>query len=166
MCLEASGVTAIPDYTPTLADIAAIIPSRAKGDFARLATFDSTTQPTGEQVQAIIDAEALALRGKIGEPAAALIDQAKRVLAYRVAAIVELTYFADQIRADRSPYNELKALYQEALADYITARANLGVDDTPGTADDQVPAYSFPPLGPLPHAPGSEIPCDAFGLDW
>jgi len=131
-------------YAPTIAEVAATVPSRPKGQYGRVTTFDETTQPTGDQVQAIIDGCAAKLEGKFGAPPDALVASAKEVVKLRAAMLVELSFFGDQIRADRSPYGELKTLYEEAVADYMADRSLLGGDETPGTADDQQPLYSFP----------------------
>ena len=132
------------DYAPTLDEVAAIVPSRAKNQYGRISTFDETTQPTGDQVQSIIDRSAAKVFSKIGEPPSALLEDAKEIVTLRAAMLVELTYFGDQIRSDRSPYTELKALYEEAVTDYLTDRAQLGGDEIPGSADDQQPLFSFP----------------------
>jgi hypothetical protein len=131
-------------YAPTLDEVAALVPSRAKGQYGRATTFDETTQPTGDQVQTIIDRSASKVFSKVGDPPDALLEDAKEIVALRAAMLVELTYFGDQIRADRSPYGELKALYEEAVKDYLADRAQLGGDEEPGTADDQAPLFSFP----------------------
>jgi hypothetical protein len=132
------------DYAPTLDEVASLVPSRAKGQYGRATTFDETTQPTSDQVQTIIDRSAAKVFSKVGDPPAALLEDAKEIVALRAAMLIELTFFGDQIRADRSPYGELKALYEEAVKDYLADRAQLGGDEEPGTADDQAPLFSFP----------------------
>jgi hypothetical protein len=181
LIVNAAGAPPTPpsDYTPTLEDVAALVPSRAKNQYGRITTFDGTTQPTGTQVQSVIDRAVRSVYGRIGDPADALLDMAKDIVALRAAMLVELTYFGDQIRSDRSPYAALQELYEEALTDYFAARGQLGPDLIPGTADDQLPYYSFPPpvpalgellddldviegSGPV-DAGGSEIPADRGG---
>ena len=154
------------DYAPTIDEVAALIPSRARAANGRISTFDETTQPTGDQVQSIIDRSGDKLEAKFGEPVDALKASAKDVIALRAAMLVELTYFADQIRADRSPYQELKQLYEEAVTDFLADRSKLGADGTPGTADDQRPYWWFPPTNGIGGAPGSEIPCDPQEPVW
>ncbi len=141
---------AVPDYAPTLDDVAALVPSRPKNQYGRLSTFDETTQPTGDQVQSIIDRCARKLWAKFGEPVDALIDDAKECIALRAAMFIELSYFGDQLKVDRSPFVQLQALYTQAVADYMVDRSMLGADEIPGTADDQLPYWSFPvPVSPL-----------------
>lgn len=168
-----------PSFSPSVEDVAALVPSRAKGQYGRITTFDSTTQPTGTQVQAIIDRALRSVYGRIGTPVPALNDMATDIVAMRAAMLVELTFFGDQIKSDRSPFAALQELYEEALTDYFAARGQLGPDQTPGTADDQIPYYSSPrPVeilvafddyldviegsGPV-DAGGSELSADPFG---
>jgi hypothetical protein len=132
------------DSKPTVAEVAALVPSRAKGQYGRLTTFDETTQPTADQVQTVIDRCYSKIFGKVGTPPDALVEDAKEIVTLRAAMLVELTFFGDQIRADRSPYQELKDLYEEAVTDFFADRAKLGGDEEPGTPDDQQPLYSFP----------------------
>jgi hypothetical protein len=165
--------TPTPAWAPTVAEVTQLVPSRAKGQYGRVPAFTDDTQPTGDQVQTVIDGVVAKLLGKFGtEVVDALAGSAREVAALRAALLVELTYFGDQIRPDRSAYTELKALYEETLADFLTDRANLGADEEAGTADDTaagggMPWYSFPPLcGPV-HVPGTESPYDpGTGLDW
>lgn len=158
-------------YLPTVTDVAELIPSRAKGEFGRLATFTADTQPTADQVEKTIWRAAGKVASRLGHHVpAALLDSAREVVALRAAMFVELTYFGDQIRSDKGPYAELKELYTEALADYWQDKKNLGTDLEAGTVDDLsgagLPSYVFPALGGTVHAPGSELANDCYGLDW
>lgn len=136
-------------WEPTVAEVAARVPMRPRDNYGRLETFTSETQPTERQVQTIIDTIIARLTGRFGTPPDALIGVAKEIATLEAAMRVELDFFADQVQAGRSPYNELVALHEKAMAEYLVDRSELGSDDTPGTADDNAPIYSFPPTSDL-----------------
>jgi hypothetical protein len=158
-------------YSPSVSDVAALVPSRPKTAFGRIETFTQDTQPTANQVTAVVDRATRRVHMRLGTAIpASLVEDVRNVIALRAAMLVELTYFGDQIKADRTPYTELKALHDEAFAELIFAWKNLGPDAEPGTVDDVgsagMPSYDFPIFSPAPHACGSEIPNDPWGLDW
>lgn len=138
-------------YLPTVADVAALILSRTNDrDGNSTGTFTTTTRPTAAQVTALIGKAMDKLLPKFGPTVPdELVGSAKEIVELRSAMLVELTYFADQIRGDRSPYATLLDLYTQGLQDFIVDRKQLGADATAGTTDDLstagLPAYSFPP---------------------
>lgn len=125
------------DYTPGLEDIAAILQTRLRGFNGNVATFTDDTAPTAAQVQSIIDGAVGKLEAKFGaDVLTELVASAKEVAKYRSAMLVEISFFADQITVDRGGFQELKGLYEEALADFVLDRKQLGADQEAGTADD------------------------------
>lgn len=151
-------VQTVRAYRPLVSDVAAWLRTRTVDSSGReVGTFTADTRPTYEEADRVIDLAVDKLEAKFGPNVAAeLVGSAKNVVALRAAMLIELSFFADQIRADRSPYNELKALYEEALTDWLAERLQLGADQTPDTADDTsasgLPVSFFPPLCP-PDAP-------------
>lgn len=159
------------EYAPTVADVASYIPIRAvDANGNQLGTFTLDTTPTQAQVETIIRGAAAKLATRVGDTvAAALAISAREVVALRAALMVELTFFGDQIATARSPYNELKALYDESLKEFLEARLDLGADETAGSTDDLsaggLAVYSFP--DPFVHVPGAESPWPAsYGYLW
>jgi hypothetical protein len=156
--LNESGTPAVQNiavvraYRPLVADVGEIIRSRTvDANATEQGTFTADTRPTYEQVDHIIDRAMWKLEAKFGPVVKQeLVGAAAEVVALRAALMIELSFFGDQIRADRSPYLELKELYDEAISDYDLQRRELGTDDTPGTDDDNagagLPSYSFPVL--------------------
>lgn len=140
-------------YRPLVGDVGELIRARTRNENGNLlGTFTATTTPTYEQVDRVIDTAMRKLEAKFGpDMAAELVGSASHVVALRAAMLVELSYFGDQIRTDRSPYAALEVLYKEALADWQLERKQLGIDGIPDTADDTsaagLPAYSFPVIG-------------------
>lgn len=149
--------------TPTLEEVGALLRTRttARGGTAELGTFTPDTRPTGDQVLDLINKAVWKVAEKVGTNLPdALLDPAREAAALRAAMLVELSFFGDQIRAGRSPYNELKKLADEALADLYAAKLELGADATIGTDDDLstsgAPGVAYPAGSEL-HAPGSEL---------
>lgn len=164
----------VESYTPTLAEVGALLRGRTRFNGSELGTFTSNTHPTADQVTVIINSVVGKLEAKFGnDPPDELMASARHLVALRAALFVELTFFGDQIGANRSPYPQLKQLYDDELKDFIADRANIGADGEAGTGDDLagggLAVFSFPPLtGPrTPRAPGAETPYDeTWGLDW
>lgn len=126
------------NYTPGLGDVGALIHSRTvDGNSNELGTFTAATTPTADQVARLINKATGHVTDRIGSSIPpSLWTSAAEVIAIRAAMLVELSYFANQISADRSPYGELKKLYDEGLAALVAAWKALGPDGEPGTADD------------------------------
>lgn len=161
-------------YLPATTDVAALLWNRTRdsngnypGDFTAL------TQPTDDDVNAVIVKAAGHVAQKIGDTVPAKLEQAAaETVALRAAMLVELSFFGDQISVSRGPYQELAKLYEAALQDLYDAKRMLGPDLEAGTADDTsvagLPVYSFPSLVPPPYpVPGAELPCPSVtGWRW
>jgi hypothetical protein len=141
------------DYTPSLEDVAAIIPTRTADDVGDLKeTFDDETAPTAAQVTRLINGAVRKLAPKLGEnlPAGSdeLIPAAKNLAALLSAMSVELTYFPRQVGSGESPYRQLKEKYDEDLKDLM-----LEIEQAGGSTDEETgesvgetmsPSYGFP----------------------
>lgn len=104
------------DYTPTIADVAALIRARTKDSNGNeVGTFTGATRPTDAQAQEAIDHATVAIREKVGAVGAACADVAKLAVTYGAAAEIELSYFPEQARTDRSPYQFLLQRYEQLL---------------------------------------------------
>lgn len=143
----------VSDYMPAVSDVAALLRQRTVNDFSNeVGTFDATTRPTNTQVQITLNQAASLVSALIGaDIAPSVFDAAKYLVTLRAAMFVELSYFNEQIRPDKSAYNELKELWDTDSKAIITAVTQAGVsdgggdDDAPGAADDAEGAiFAFP----------------------
>ena len=161
----------VSDFTPTVADVAAFLRARTKtqggaeaGTFAPAAAAEgSKTRPTAEQVASLIDESQVDIVGAFGSdiPDAPGDDidlyrkAAARLWALGAALLVELTYFPEQIETNRSPYKELKALYDQR---FKTLQGILGSDSDGDGVTDAIGA-GYPWAGGFPRsALGMEHP--------
>lgn len=101
-------------YTPVIADVGALLRARTKDDDGNeLGTFTTNTRPTDAQVSVLIqnaqDFVTAAVDTDIPELA---WPMARSVIALRAAMLVELSYFPEQIPTGRSPYENLRVMYE------------------------------------------------------
>lgn len=137
----------IAEFAPSAAVVGAILRTRTKDTNSNeIGTFNETTRPSGVQVASLIlqGAGDLALAVGSSDLPQVLWDHARAVSAYRVACLIELTYFPEQVATGRSPYVQLKELYDESLKGLVAAYAadvaeRLSPEVPPGEA-----AYGFP----------------------
>jgi hypothetical protein len=138
----------IVDWTPSVDDVASLTFARAKG---RWAGGDTTENPVTfehpDRVQAAIDSAVAIVAPQVGGDS--LDEQfwlaARAVVAYRVAWALEVGSWPDQARPDKSPAEQWKELYQEALAGLtagIVRFRDEGPDEGPGGS--QLPQGAFP----------------------
>lgn len=106
---------------PSVDDVAAIIRARTKDSSGNeLGVFTAETRPTDLQCQEAIDHQVILLHTRVGNIGADCADVARLCAAYGAAAEIELSYFPEQARTDRSPYTNLVARYNE-YADGLVA---------------------------------------------
>lgn len=145
----------VSEYTPAATDVAAYLRARTKtrggkeaGTFNSETVIDSDrTRPTSEQVDVEIGNALGDITAVIGEDIPALYFQpARRVSALRTALLIELTYFPEQVATGRSPYAQLKELYDEAWENLLTG---MGISVDQGGGAVSVDA-GFPSYGGFP----------------
>ena len=154
----------VTDYTPTVAQVAALVRNRTRDANGNvLGTFqtaaDGRTTPTSEQVTELIqDAvnEAYPVFGddipdnpgdttRPGYDKDTIRKAATRNVAMRAAALVELTYFADQVGSGKSPYPQYQDSFEKGLPRLGKAITEAQQGDEVGTGDDAPgPAWEFP----------------------
>lgn len=150
---------AVDDFTPTVADVGAILRARTKDSNGNeLGTFNEETRPTDTEVTALIAHGVRRVIAKVGseicegdgteaakERTTELYEDAKDLAAVATAMRVERSYFPEQIGTERSPYNALLEEYKESATELVTAVA----DHCPGAEAEsgmnQMPSYGFPP---------------------
>lgn len=146
----------VSDYTPTVASIGTLLRARTKtkggaeaGVFnpASAAGTSDETRPTAEGVMEYINIALGDVSGIIGaDLEEKYVEPARRVAALRAALLIELTYWPEQVNSDRSPYDQLKVLYDEAWANLLASMGiSLDDDGGPASIDAGYPSYGgFP----------------------
>lgn len=123
----------------TIADVAAIIRARTKDSSGNeVGNFSADTRPTDQQAQEAIDHQVAAVHRAVGGVGPGCTDLAQVAVAYGAAAEIELSYFPEQARADRSPYTYLVARAQELL----DGLAQCVQGNLPSTPDPDDPTAS------------------------
>lgn len=132
------------DWEAQISDIGSILRARTKDvNGKELGTFTADTRPTGEEVTNLI----LTATGDIVDEHGAnlppdLWPQARRLSALGTAMLVELSYFPEQVATGRSPYEQLKALYDAAWERLAENLADEDPEDEIGEA--HLPRFGFP----------------------
>jgi hypothetical protein len=165
-----------PDpFTPTVEDVAALIRARTKDSNGNeVGTFNADTRPTATQAQEAIDHALAALHEKVGSIGNSCSDVARMAATYGAAAEIELSYFPEQARTDRSPYTYLLNRYEQLLVgvqecvlgnlpDYddggIAATSSAALLVTSGVVNDFYGGRFWPRITPeIPPPDGSDDP--------
>ena len=142
---------------PTVQQVANLLRARTKDSSGNeVGTFDDATRPTDDQVEEHIDA-AVALVGARLPPTADLPPDLQpaiaELVAYRAALRIEKSYFPEQVRSDRSAYDQLRQEYLDdlqALLDAIEAGGSEFVVASPDFGSLPVGSwtsigYCYPP---------------------
>lgn len=142
------------DYTPTLEEVGATTRSRTHDDVGNeLGTFTIQTRPDMFAVESLIGravafVEGFAAAGGVSEIGATCYENARQAAIYRVAFLIEIGFFPEQISGDHSPYDEFLQLYKAAINQLARC---LGIpnpdDDPPGSAGDVGPETALPQFG-------------------
>jgi len=115
----------VPWPLPEPADVAALLRARTKdSDGHELGQWTDATRPTETQVEELI---AMAY-GDVSTQTGAYLDdrlavEAQAMVALRAAMFVELSYFPEQVRSDRSAYPEYERMYAAGMLALGTAIA-------------------------------------------
>lgn len=126
----------VPAWTPSVADVAAHIRARTKDSAGNeVGTFDSTTRPTGREVERLITKAVRRVQTAVGEPCnAALEADAGAAAAIYAAMLIEQSYFPEQTAPGGSSFNSLYSLWKDQIRtlDEEIARTCGGVGPEPG----------------------------------
>jgi hypothetical protein len=135
------------DWLPTPGDVAALLRARTKDDTGReLGDWTDATRPTASEVQVLIVQAADFVAAAVGGVPDRCASSAKSATLLRAAMLVELSYFPEQVRSDRSPYPELKELYDNAAESARTCVTTGG--ETGGSGGGEGYAYHSLPTIP------------------
>jgi hypothetical protein len=109
-----------------------LLRSRTKDDAGReLGAWTDATRPTLVDVEQLIALAAGQTTDADGPASTSCSSLCRNVIALHAACLVELSYFPEQVRSERSPYSELRELLVDARAAFDTCRA-AGSPDDPG----------------------------------
>jgi hypothetical protein len=141
----------ISEYTPTPEQVATLVRARlTDGGGNEVGTFTDTTRPNSTQVEDLIGdtvRECYPFFGQdipdsIGEEKDALRKSALRAVMFGVAALVEISYFPEQVGVNRSPYKEYQERYEKMQKSIGKAISDIASGDEPGTDDNSMQALS------------------------
>jgi hypothetical protein len=137
----------IDDFRPTVADVAALLRARTKDvNGNEIGTFNDDTRPTSAQVVNLIETACGEIQSAMGvSPPAYLAEAARTVAAVRTAMLIELSYFPEQVRSDRSAYQ----YYADMFETQMTALTGAASGAAPGGNRVFSVAIPVPGLDPV-----------------
>jgi hypothetical protein len=122
-------VDPIPPYPwalPTVDEVGALLRARTQDDNDQeLGTFTDVTRPTAVEAERMIRQAANVVYGATGSPDALVCDtadQLKEQIGYWIsllaAMLIELSYFPEQIEAERSAFEHYKTLWDDEVSGF------------------------------------------------
>jgi hypothetical protein len=136
-------------FRPEVQDVADLLRARTKDeDSTELGEFTDATRPTADGVERLITralAEVIARLGGLPEaPSPFTLEEpfwlaARTLVGLYAAMLVELSYFPEQVRTDRSAYPEYERLFNDGLEQLADAIRGRGPG---GTNTYSVPIYT------------------------
>lgn len=153
----------IEDYTPSVTDLARLIPSRAAARFtggAGAPAFPDETRVS----EVIADSVGIVSVQVGGDQLPAKFNAAAKALVKLHAALeLEPSAWPEQARPDKSAWEQWEKLYDKGLDGLMTAIAKDAADGAgdggPEGSGMPAPAFGFP-SGCCDHIEGSELPND------
>jgi hypothetical protein len=135
-------------WLPTPDDVAAILRARTKDSTgAELGRWTADTRPTDTEVSVLIAQSAEFIIGQVGELGDRCAGAAHGATQLHAACLVELSYFPEQVRSDRSPYEQLRELADSAL-EGLRSCAGVGTAEGGGAAAGEGFGYHSLPVVP------------------
>jgi hypothetical protein len=144
---------------PSVDDVGSILRARTQdNDDIEVGTFTPDTRPTDTEVERLIQMAAGVVYGATGPmddtvltcPGAEdLRTGAKHWIAVLAAMLVELSYFPEQVKDDRSAYTHYKDLWDDDVMGFGVFRAAVidcggGGVEPGGEGGSQSPSWAFP----------------------
>lgn len=132
---QTSDATAV--VRPTVRELGAFMRARtvsAGTGGSEVGTFDTTTRPTAQEADEIIDLAVSEVLTRTGEDTPdRFVRQTAYVVLLYAAMLVELTFYRNEITRDQSAYGEYQALYKDGIDALGKAIADEGpAGDQPG----------------------------------
>jgi len=115
-------------YAPTVSQVAALLRARTKNAFSvELGNFTDETRPTDEQVRDIIPQAMQDVATAVGSPIPAVYRaEALALSALRAAMLIELGYFPEQIVTGRSPFEQMRLMYEDQIERLVVRVSAVG----------------------------------------
>jgi hypothetical protein len=100
---------------PSVLDVAALLRARTKdSNGMEVGTFNDDTRPTSAQVLTLIDQAVADVQAWLGpNPPPELAAAARVAASLEVACLIELSYYPEQVRSQRSAFPEYKQLLDD-----------------------------------------------------
>lgn len=142
-------------WRPSVDDVAALLRARTKDASGReLGTFTADTRPTDAEVERLISFAVSKIAARVGWT---LPDEATYEATHLAAVVtaceVELSYWPEQVRSDRSAYPMLYQFYQDNIEAFVTFVSSMS---PPGSKGAGVGTFYV----------GSGTVYDAYNLGW
>lgn len=139
----------VTDWATTVDGVAAYVRSRTKDrNGNEVGTFNGLTRPTDVQVTSLLADAGSDVADQIGWDIPNVFwPRAAAQTQLAAALLVELTYFPEDVGTNRSPYAQLKTLFDERLGRLKTAIADYDADPTDpdeGNVPAATPSYGMP----------------------
>jgi hypothetical protein len=146
----------LEDWTPATTDVAALLRARTKDTNGNeVGDFNDDTRPTGAEVESLISSAVGEVSSRIGTDTpceAGLLQRSKGSAALYAAMLVELSYFPEQVRTDRSPYDRYKELYDDgitSLSEEVISRCGEDEGESDVEGSGLLPYYAFGDQDPI-----------------
>lgn len=133
------------EIMPTPDDVAALLRARTKdANGVELGAFTSATRPNDDEVEALVLTAYGDVTSQTGTHLSSrAIVAARSMVALRAAMLVELSYFPEQVRSDRSAYEHYARLYDDGMKSLLGVVADNAGD---GGGIGGVPRYGALPV--------------------
>jgi hypothetical protein len=106
-------------YEATPPRIAALLRARTKDNEGReVGLWTEATRPTLHQVEELIGVARGLISDTYGPPGERCQSSYEHTVAIQAAMLAEMSYWPEQVRSDRSPYQQLERLFERALEGY------------------------------------------------
>lgn len=137
---------AAPSWAPTVAQVASVMHARTRTPNGALAgTFNDETEISEAQAAALIEDAANDLVAQLGDIPTELEVAAASALKYCAAALIEMSFFANQVGDDPNIFKALKDECKDRRATLAEALKDYNVDTETGSINAaSLPANGFP----------------------
>jgi hypothetical protein len=143
---------------PELDDVGALLRARTQDDHDdEQGTFTDDTRPTADEATKIIEQAGSIVYARIGSVEEEVLicsgaddirTQAKYMVSLLAAMLIELSYFPEQVKSDRSAYEHYRELWNEQMTSLTDAAAECRTGeiapDEPGAGGVGNPSWGFP----------------------
>jgi hypothetical protein len=137
----------VADFTPSVADVSALLRARTKdSNGSEVGIFNDDTRPSSAQVLTLIDQAVVDVQTILGvSPPDYLADAAKSAATLKAAMYVELSYYPEQVRSDRSAYPH----YEQMYVTQVRALQEAARGAAPGGSGVFMTAIPVPGIDPM-----------------